>query len=325
MFERYTGQARECIFWARFEAARSGSSFIETEHLLLGVFEVDRGLADVLLVGSADAIAAIRAQAGVPERSEPEDPKKDLPLSHECKRVLAYGAEEGERMGARHIGTEHLVLGLLREQDCRAAQILRDRGLEIRGVRERIVRLTRTAPQISEMDPHRTVYEPSASHSDAAPPELRAVLSAMSRSTGMFGAMTEKARRSIFFARYEASQAASMAIETEHLLLGVLREDQALARRLFPDVAKIEEIRTEIGHRKPARTKVSTSVDLPLSEDVREALALANEEADRLKHHEMGTRHVVVGLLLRENCLAAELLRARGITLEKARTDLAAE
>src|SRR6185295_11695648 len=120
MFERYTGQARECIFWARFEAARSGSSFIETEHLLLGVFEIDRGLADVLLVGSADAIAAIRAQAGVPERSEPEDPKKDLPLSHECKRVLAYGAEEGERMGARHIGTEHLVLGLLREQDCRA-------------------------------------------------------------------------------------------------------------------------------------------------------------------------------------------------------------
>ena len=324
MFERYTGQARECIFWARFEAARSGSSFIETEHLLLGVFESDHSLADLLL-GSADAIAAIRAQAGVTELSAPENPAKDLQLSHECKRVLAYGAEESERMAFRHIGTEHLVLGLLREQDCRAAQILRDRGLEIRAVREKIVRLTRTAPQISEMDPHRIVYEPATGHSDAAPPELRAVLSTTSRSTGMFGTMTEKARRSIFFARYEASQAGSMAIETEHLLLGLLREDQALARRLFPDVAKIEEIRTEIGHRKPARTKISTSVDLPLSEEVREALAFASEEADRLKHHEVGTRHVVVGLLLRENCLAAELLRARAVTLEKARTDLAAE
>jgi hypothetical protein len=48
MFERYTGQARECIFHARFEAARSGSSFIETEHLLLGVFESDRALAGML-------------------------------------------------------------------------------------------------------------------------------------------------------------------------------------------------------------------------------------------------------------------------------------
>jgi ATP-dependent Clp protease ATP-binding subunit ClpA len=237
MFERYTGLARECVFRARSEAARSGSSFIETEHLLLGVFESDRGLADLLL-GSAEAIAAIRAQAGVPEPSAPENPAKDLQLSHESKRVLAYGAEEGERMGARHIGTEHLVLGLLREQDCRAAQILRDRGLEMAAVREKFVRLTRTATRISETDPHRIVSEPPTSHSDAAPHELRALFSTTSRYTGIFGSLTEKARRSIFFARYEASQVGSMSIETEHLLLGLLREDQTLARRLLPDSRK---------------------------------------------------------------------------------------
>jgi ATP-dependent Clp protease ATP-binding subunit ClpC len=93
----------------------------------------------------------------------------------------------------------------------------------------------------------------------------------------------------------------------------------------FLTVAKIEEIHTEIGRRKPARTKVSTSVDLPLSEEVREALAFASEEADRLKHNEVGTLHLVAGLLRCETCLAAGFLRARGITLEKARTDLAAE
>lgn len=322
MFERYTGLARECIFRARLEAGRSGSSFIETEHLLLGVFESDRSLADLLL-GSADAIAAIRAQAGVPELSAAENPAKDLQLSHESKRVLAYGAEESERMAFRHIGTEHLVLGLLREQDCRAAQILRDRGLEIGPVRERIVRLTRTDPQISETDPHRIVYEPPTSRSDAAPPDLRAVLSKTPRHTGMFGSLTEKVRRSIFFALYEATQAGSMFIETQHLLLGLLREDRGLAKRLFPDVAKIEEIRTEIGHRQPPLTKISTSVDLPLSEDVREALAFASEEAARLKHNEVGNLHVVAGLLRCETCLAAEFLRARGITLEKVRTDLA--
>ena len=139
----------------------------------------------------------------------------------------------------------------------------------------------------------------------------------------MFGSLTEKARRSIFFARYEATQAGSMFIETQHLLLGLLREDCGLAKRLFPDVAKIEEIRTEIGHRQPPLTKISTSVDLPLSEDVREALAFASEEAARLKHNEVGNLHVVAGLLRCETCLAAEFLRARGITLEKVRTDLA--
>jgi ATP-dependent Clp protease ATP-binding subunit ClpA len=195
-----------------------------------------------------------------------------MALSHESKRVLAYGAEESERMGFRHIGTDHLVLGLLREQDTRAARILRDRGLEIGAVREKIARLTRPATQISEKDPHRIVYQSAPSHWDAAPHELRAVLSTTSRSTGIFDAMTETARRSIFFARYEASQAGSLSIETEHLLLGLLREDRALSKRLLPDDAKIEEIRTAIGHRHPARTKISTAVDLPLSEEVRKAL-----------------------------------------------------
>ncbi|HYM79220.1 MAG TPA: ATP-dependent chaperone ClpB, partial [Candidatus Dormibacteraeota bacterium] len=64
----------------------------------------------------------------------------DLPLSHECKRVLAYGAEEAERLNHKHIGTEHLLLGLLREEKCFAAEILHERGLRLSQVREEIQR-----------------------------------------------------------------------------------------------------------------------------------------------------------------------------------------
>jgi ATP-dependent Clp protease ATP-binding subunit ClpC len=64
----------------------------------------------------------------------------DLPLSHECKRVLAYGAEEAERLNHKHIGTEHLLLGLLREEKCFAADILHERGLRLSQVREDIAR-----------------------------------------------------------------------------------------------------------------------------------------------------------------------------------------
>ncbi len=55
----------------------------------------------------------------------------DLPLSNECKRVLAYAAEEVERLSNRHIGTEHLLLGLLREDKCFAAEMLRERGVDL--------------------------------------------------------------------------------------------------------------------------------------------------------------------------------------------------
>src|SRR5262249_27240386 len=64
----------------------------------------------------------------------------DLPLSLECKRILAYAAEETERLNHLHIGTEHLLLGILREEQCVAAQILHERGLKPDGVREELAR-----------------------------------------------------------------------------------------------------------------------------------------------------------------------------------------
>src|SRR5947209_5640087 len=65
-----------------------------------------------------------------------------MPLSHECKRVLAYGAEEAERLNHKHIGTEHLLLGLLREEKCFAAEILHERGLRLSAIREELARST---------------------------------------------------------------------------------------------------------------------------------------------------------------------------------------
>ena len=81
----------------------------------------------------------------------------------------------------------------------------------------------------------------------------------------MFERYTEKARRIIFFARYEASQFGSPYIETEHLLLGILREDRALANRLLHSHSAVDAIRGEIEAARPFQQKVSTSVDLPLS------------------------------------------------------------
>jgi hypothetical protein len=135
----------------------------------------------------------------------------------------------------------------------------------------------------------------------------------------MFERYTEKARRTIFFARYEASQFGSPEIETEHLLMGLLRENQALAQRVLPSDASVETIRKQIEGHSPPRQKVSTSVDLPLSHECKRVLAYGAEEAERLNHMHIGAEHLLLGLLREEGCFAAQLLRERGITFESAK------
>src|ERR1051325_10020381 len=139
----------------------------------------------------------------------------------------------------------------------------------------------------------------------------------------MFERYTEKARRVIFFARYEASQFGSPYIETEHLLLGLLREDKALTNRFLRSHASVESIRKQIEGHTTIREKVSTSVDLPLSNECKRVLAYAAEEAERLSHRHIGTEHLLLGLLREEKCFAAEILHERGLRLSTIREELA--
>lgn len=140
----------------------------------------------------------------------------------------------------------------------------------------------------------------------------------------MFERYTEKARRVIFFARYEASQFGAPAIEPEHLLLGLMREDKTLTGRFFPRAQiSIEAIRKEIEGRTLLREKISTSVELPLAPETKRVLAYAHEESDRLQHRHIGTEHLLLGLLREERSMAAEILYERGLRLNAVRDEIA--
>jgi ATP-dependent Clp protease ATP-binding subunit ClpC len=139
----------------------------------------------------------------------------------------------------------------------------------------------------------------------------------------MFEKYTEKARRVIFFARYEASQFGSPCIETEHLLLGLIREDKNLTTRFFPKAnVNIQEIRKEIEGRTLVREKVSTSIDLPFSEESKRVLNSAAEESERLSNKHIGTEHILLGLLREEKSVAAEILREHGLRPGSIREEL---
>ena len=140
MFERYTERARRVIFFACKEAVQFGSPTIESEHLLLGLFREDKDLTLRFLPNHASIEIIRRDIEARTTIREKISPSTDLPLSNECKRILAYAAEENERLLHPHIGTEHLLLGILREERCMAAEILQQYGPSVNAIREELVR-----------------------------------------------------------------------------------------------------------------------------------------------------------------------------------------
>jgi len=141
----------------------------------------------------------------------------------------------------------------------------------------------------------------------------------------MFERYTERARRVIFFARYEASQLGSGAIETEHILLGLIREGKGLTSRIFSKShLAMEQIRKDVEVRSPYREKVSTSVDLPISLESKKVLGHAAEEAERMLHNYIGTEHILLGLMREEQSVAATILAEKGLRLPGVREDILA-
>jgi ATP-dependent Clp protease ATP-binding subunit ClpC len=139
----------------------------------------------------------------------------------------------------------------------------------------------------------------------------------------MFERYTERARRVLFFARYEATQLGSNLIETEHLLLGLIREGKGLTSRIFArSHLSLESIRKEIEGRQVFREKVATSADIPFSADTKRVLQCAAEEADRLLHTYIGTEHLLLGLLREERSVAASILYEKGMRLASVREDI---
>jgi uncharacterized protein (TIGR02246 family) len=129
----------------------------------------------------------------------------------------------------------------------------------------------------------------------------------------MFERYTENARRVIFFARYEASQYGSSCIESEHLLLGLLREDRGLTRSFLCPDSSGESIRKAIEQQITAGRRTSTSVEMPLSAESKRILNLASEEAERLGNKWIDAEHLLLGILRQEKCLAARILQEHGV------------
>jgi len=148
MFERYTERARRALFFARFEVTQLGGISIEPEHLLLGLLREPRGM--IGRIFAERKVSALALQQAIEEQvtrgGEKTPTSIEIPFSAETMRALQFAAEEADRLLHRHIGTEHLLLGLLREERSRAAKTLSAHGITLAETRETVVGLLRETP-----------------------------------------------------------------------------------------------------------------------------------------------------------------------------------
>jgi ATP-dependent Clp protease ATP-binding subunit ClpC len=139
MFERFTERARKVVYLAQQEAARLGHNVVGTEHLLLGLVAEGEGVAAKALESLDIGLERIRSEVEKIISTGETNPFGEIPFTPRAKRVLELAVDEGRQMGHNYVGTEHILLGLIREGEGVAAQVLKNLGADLDRVRKEVI------------------------------------------------------------------------------------------------------------------------------------------------------------------------------------------
>jgi ATP-dependent Clp protease ATP-binding subunit ClpC len=141
VFERFTDRARRTVVFAQEEARMLNHNYIGTEHILLGLLREDEGVAAKALTTLDVSLEAVRRDVGEIVGRGSEVPRGHIPFTPRAKKVLELSLREALQLGHNYIGTEHILLGLIREGEGVAAQVLQKLGADLNRVRQTVVQL----------------------------------------------------------------------------------------------------------------------------------------------------------------------------------------
>jgi ATP-dependent Clp protease ATP-binding subunit ClpA len=310
MFERFTDGARRALALAQEEARLLNHSFVGTEHILLGLISEGRGVAaevftelDITLEAGRAKVEEIIGQSGTAPMGTP-------PLTPRTMAVLDLSRLEAHDLGHNYIGTEHMLLGLLDEGDV-AVLILISLGIEPEQLRASVLEKMSLGGQpwiVSTDDWDRT---------PAAP--LEAPIFRAERGFALF---TDEARRVLLLARDEAHLLSHDFVDTEHLLLGILRGGGGIAFTVLAEVGiTLEAARQEVQDRS-GQTGSPPSEQAPLTPRSRKVLELSLREARQLGHNEIGPEDILLGLVREGEGLASQVLVSLGAGLVTLRQEV---
>ena len=141
MFERFTDRARRVVVLAQEEARMLNHNYIGTEHILLGLIHEGEGVAAKALESLGISLEAVRSQVEEIIGQGQSAPTGHIPFTPRAKKVLELSLREALQLGHNYIGTEHILLGLIREGEGVAAQVLQKLGADLNRVRQQVIKL----------------------------------------------------------------------------------------------------------------------------------------------------------------------------------------
>jgi ATP-dependent Clp protease ATP-binding subunit ClpA len=285
VFDRFTDRARKALGYSRQESQRCNHDYIGPEHILLGIILEGTGVAaDVLKNLDVDANRLRQETERRMAYGTTMVTMGQLPFTPRGKKVLELALDEASGLGHNYIGTEHLLLGLIREETGIAAHALQAVHVRLDDVREEVL----------EVLGDQTVAEPVRGQVQPGP-------------------LTQGVRDAMDHASVLARHSAHEEIGTEHILLGILDQEERggeLTRLLRDHLrAEIENLMTP-GTAKVAKAPVS------LAPGAKRVLDLALEAARDCGADRVAIRHLIAGLLREGQGIAARVLGAAGIRVE---------
>ena len=301
MFERFTDRTRKAMGYARKEAERLRHDYIGTEHMLLGMLREGSGVAaNVIerLGAQAGALsAAVEGLAGTGACGSAPD---HMPFTPHAKAALEHSWEEAQRLDDDYVGTEHLLLGLLREPDCMAFMALSDNGVAFEAARAAVIEILE----------------------DASPaPHARPTLKPLAVN-GMVDTMTDEARKAMQGALEEASWHFDRDMTTAHLFLGMMKEPESVASRVMLALGVLPENVAARMKRYMESRSAENAPEISLTSRAMKVLESAFEDVyDLPREHPVGTGHLLMAILREGKSPAASVLADLGVEFETARRE----
>jgi ATP-dependent Clp protease ATP-binding subunit ClpA len=303
-YHKFTERARRVLTLAQEEAQRFNHNYIGTEHLLLGLVREGDGVAAKVLANLGVKLQDVRSAVEFIIGRGDCPILGEIGLTPRAKKVIDYAIDEGRRLNHNYIGTEHLLLGLVREGEGIAAGVLESLGVNLERLRTETTRL------LSQSMPSST---PSARATDDDEGETESEIDVTSR---IFAAPM---RRVLALAREEAMRFSQPLISPSHLFLGLLRDKEGLAARVLTHLAvQTADLRRSVEESLVrGNSVVLGDLDFDLDAEKLMQVAISAAQAEACDH--TGTEHLLLAFVTQRGSMVERTLRAFGITPSRVR------
>jgi ATP-dependent Clp protease ATP-binding subunit ClpA len=297
MFERFTDRARNVMAIANAEAQRLNHKEIDSHHILLGLVKEGSGIGMTVLKNLNVDIIKLRHDVEKLVKSGPRMVTTDrLPHTPIAKKVIEYAIEEARALNRNYLGTEHLLLGLLHENKGSIAfVVLTNLGLTCEQVRNEILNLFKASGVCSGK-----CDKPA------------------------FQGFSDRAREILSLARQEALQFNHESIDTEHILMGFIKEGSGVGMTVLKNLnVDIMKLRLDVEKLMIKGPDMVAMDELQMGPSAKKVVEYAVEGARSLNHNYVGSEHLLLGLVYEtRGSVSAQILKNHGLQYEQVRNGI---